>query len=198
MEVILQVWFWNPWYRIVVWAVAVKLLSDKCKKTLTNEKSTLVQIMVWCRQATRHYLSQCWPRSMSPYGVSRPQQINCFTKTIRHWITNLFTQVPYAKYLIIILVFISKNNQNRIKRSCIKSLLCMKKFLRFDLWLTSSKCIIPVLTLTHFWHNMIIPNKAVHILNYDNIKRSPKSLDKIWSQMAQICIDFNSASLPVH
>ena len=27
--------------------------------------------MTWCRQATSHYLSQCWPRSMSPYGVTR-------------------------------------------------------------------------------------------------------------------------------
>ena len=25
-------------------------------------------VMAWCRQATSHYLSQCWPRSMSPYG----------------------------------------------------------------------------------------------------------------------------------
>ena len=33
-----------------------------------NEKSTLVQIMVWYHQVTSHYPSQCWPRSMSPYG----------------------------------------------------------------------------------------------------------------------------------
>ena len=31
--------------------------------------------MAWCRQATSHYLSQCWPRSMSPYGVTRPQWV---------------------------------------------------------------------------------------------------------------------------
>ena len=40
---------------------------------LTDDKSTLVQVMTWCRQATSHYLSQCWPSSMSPYGVTRPQ-----------------------------------------------------------------------------------------------------------------------------
>ena len=39
---------------------------------ITDDKSTLVQVMAWCRQATSHYLSQCWPRPMSPYGVSRP------------------------------------------------------------------------------------------------------------------------------
>ena len=40
---------------------------------LNDEKSTLVQVMAWCRQATSHYLSQCWPRSLSAYGVTRPQ-----------------------------------------------------------------------------------------------------------------------------
>ena len=43
---------------------------------LTDDKSTLVKVMAWCRQATSHYLSQCWPRSMSPYGVTRPQWVN--------------------------------------------------------------------------------------------------------------------------
>ena len=43
---------------------------------LTDDNSTLVQVMAWCRQATSHYLSQCWPRSMSPNGVTRPQWVN--------------------------------------------------------------------------------------------------------------------------
>ena len=32
--------------------------------------------MAWCRQAPSHYLSQCWPRSVSPYGVTEPQWVN--------------------------------------------------------------------------------------------------------------------------
>ena len=32
--------------------------------------------MDWCCQATSHYLSQRWPRSMSPHGVIRPQWVN--------------------------------------------------------------------------------------------------------------------------
>ena len=42
---------------------------------LTDDKSTLVYVMAWCRQATSHYLSQCWPRSLTPCGVTRPQWV---------------------------------------------------------------------------------------------------------------------------
>ena len=42
----------------------------------TYDMSTLVQVMAWCRQATSHYLSQCWPRSLPPYGIIRPQWVN--------------------------------------------------------------------------------------------------------------------------
>ena len=31
--------------------------------------------MAWCRQAPNHYLSQCWPTSLSPYGVTRPEWV---------------------------------------------------------------------------------------------------------------------------
>ena len=40
---------------------------------LTDDKSTLVQVLVWCRQVTSNYLTQCWPRSMTSCGVTRPQ-----------------------------------------------------------------------------------------------------------------------------
>ena len=32
--------------------------------------------MTWCPQAASHYLSKCWPRSMSTNGVTRPQCVN--------------------------------------------------------------------------------------------------------------------------
>ena len=38
--------------------------------------SILVQVIAWCHQATSYCISQCWPRSMSPCGVSRPQWVN--------------------------------------------------------------------------------------------------------------------------
>ena len=53
---------------------------------LTDDKSTLVQVMAWCRQATSHYLSQCWPSSMSPYGVTRPQWVK--DRYVDHFLWN--------------------------------------------------------------------------------------------------------------
>ena len=50
---------------------------------LTDNKSTLFQVTAWCRETTSHYLSQCWPSSMSPDGVTRPQLV----KTRFVWIS---------------------------------------------------------------------------------------------------------------
>ena len=41
-----------------------------------NQKSRLVQVKAWCCQVPNHYLSQCWPSSMAPYKVPRPQWVN--------------------------------------------------------------------------------------------------------------------------
>ena len=54
-------------------------------RDLSNDKSTLVQVMAWCRQATSHYLSQCWPGSMSPYGITRPQWVKSLTPRRFKW-----------------------------------------------------------------------------------------------------------------
>ena len=53
-------------YEIVLWRMPKHQIRDK---------STLVQVMAWCHQATSHYLSQCWPSSLSPYGITRPQWV---------------------------------------------------------------------------------------------------------------------------
>ena len=58
----------------------INILSIFCEiaiswmpQDLTDYLLTLVQVMAWCRQATSHYMSQCWPRSLSPYDITRPQ-----------------------------------------------------------------------------------------------------------------------------
>ena len=52
----------------------VKLFSGD--RHWTSMITTLVQVLTWCHQAASHLLNQCWPRSMSPYGVIRPQRVN--------------------------------------------------------------------------------------------------------------------------
>ena len=37
---------------------------------------TLIQMMTWCCEATSHYLGPCCPKSITPYGVTRPQWVN--------------------------------------------------------------------------------------------------------------------------
>ena len=57
------------------WGISSEVPIRETSLVRTNDKPTLVQVMAWCRQATSHYLSQCWPRFVSPYGVTRPQWV---------------------------------------------------------------------------------------------------------------------------
>ena len=49
-----------------------------------NLELTLVHIMAWYQQATSHYLSQCWHKFMSLYGVTRPQCVNPLGCSLLH------------------------------------------------------------------------------------------------------------------
>ena len=51
--------------------VAIKWVSQD----LTDDKSILGQVRAWCLMAPSPYLNQCWPRSMTPYGITRPQWV---------------------------------------------------------------------------------------------------------------------------
>ena len=68
---------------------------------IANEKSTLVQVMAWCHQATSHYLSQCWHRSLLPYGITRLQwvtSVRWWTKCVSNFacqIASLYN-IPYS------------------------------------------------------------------------------------------------------
>ena len=71
--------FQNVFFKLISW---IDTLSNSCETALrsmpqnpSDDKSTLVQVMAWCRQAASHYLSQCCPRSLSLYGVTRPQWV---------------------------------------------------------------------------------------------------------------------------
>ena len=62
------------------------MASDECHRTLLIISHTLVQVMACCHQATHHYLSQCWPRLMSQYGITRPKSVNSNFTTFMHFI----------------------------------------------------------------------------------------------------------------
>ena len=50
---------------------------------LTDQKSTLVEVMAWHHQASSHYLNQCGRRSLMWYGIIRPQWVNtCGTEFV--------------------------------------------------------------------------------------------------------------------
>ena len=66
-------------------------------RDLTDDKSTLVQVMAWCRQAASHYPSQSWPRSMTPYGISRPQCVKTW-RQIRDDYDNKCVQLRFSLY----------------------------------------------------------------------------------------------------
>ena len=64
------------------WSISCKIVLKLMPMDLTDGKSTLVQVMTWCRRATSQYLSQCWPKSLLPYGVTRPQWVNLINPSV--------------------------------------------------------------------------------------------------------------------
>ena len=81
--------FQNVFFKLISW---IDTLSNSCETALrsmpqnpSDDKSTLVQVMAWCRQAASHYLSQCCPRSLSPYGVTRPQWVKHVEQFQQRW-----------------------------------------------------------------------------------------------------------------
>ena len=66
------------------WGISCEFALRWMSLNLTADKPTLLQVMAWCCQATSHYLSQCWPRSLSPYGITRPQWVN-YRNWYQYW-----------------------------------------------------------------------------------------------------------------
>ena len=72
IAMVFKVKFQNLLYRIVACAIVMKLVSGE-PLDLADHKSTLIRVMAWCRQASSHYLNQCWPRFTTPNGITEPQ-----------------------------------------------------------------------------------------------------------------------------
>ena len=56
---------------IGAWDTSCEIALRWMSLDLTDDKSTLVQVMTWCHLTTSYYLRRCWPRSMSTNDVTR-------------------------------------------------------------------------------------------------------------------------------
>ena len=76
-------------FQMQIWAS----LSDDFPGVEANvPKSTMVQVTAWCRQATSHNLDHCWPRSMSPYDVTRGKWVNKGLCGLKWFALNIFCE----------------------------------------------------------------------------------------------------------
>ena len=99
--------FWNCDFqsRFINWYLHTVFIMPR---DLTDDNSTLVQVMAWCRQATSHYLSQCWPSSMSPYSVTRPQWLEWY---LLNWYTLWEIILNVVKWILFSILLFRQNYQ---------------------------------------------------------------------------------------
>ena len=92
------------------WGISYEIALRWMPQDFTDDKSTLVQVMAWCRQATSHYLSQCWPRCMSPNGITRPQWVK---KDIAEIITLYMLYPIKYGHSFVVLCFVVVRNRHQ-------------------------------------------------------------------------------------
>ena len=84
---------------------------------LTDDKSTLVQVLAWCRQATSHCLSQGWLSSLSPCRVTRLQWVKghidvyCLGVTSWHNTLHFYVQGLRPHTTTTVLIFLIADSQ---------------------------------------------------------------------------------------
>ena len=59
----------STFWLVTVWGISYEIALRWLSLDLTYVKSILVPVVAWARHASGHCLSQCWLRSLSPYGV---------------------------------------------------------------------------------------------------------------------------------
>ena len=67
------------------WGISCETAIRWLQQSFTGDKSTLIHVMAWCHQETSHFLSQCWPRSMLPFGINVPQWVNSLWPSDTIW-----------------------------------------------------------------------------------------------------------------
>ena len=82
------------------WGIVCEITLRWLSSDLTDDKQTVVQVMDWCHQATSHYLSQCWPSSLSSYGITGPQWVNWWSVSHYYFIIITVASNEYQDILI--------------------------------------------------------------------------------------------------
>ena len=123
----------------IVCEMASILSRPQCVKRIpqnsTHDESTLLWVTAWCCQAKSLYLSQCWPRSMSPYDIARPHWV---IQTYNSGMEVLLKLPPFAVF------------------NCHETLCTYPKFtsmhiLKFHVWVTQVNLKLMVLE----WRNTL-------------------------------------------
>ena len=119
-------------YVLISWMNLVKIVLWWMSQKTFDDKSTLVQVMVWCHQAISHYLSKYWPRlwchmaSLSHDELSHhwllPYTNLARTSKLTHGPANYEVMANYAAEYWYNKVFIANNHNN----TCIYIPSCMK------------------------------------------------------------------------
>ena len=86
----------------------------------TDDWSTLVLVMAWYRQATSHYLSQCWLKSMSSYHVTSPPWIN-YNDVIMGLMASQITSLTIV-YSVVYLSADKKKHQSSVSLAFVRGI----------------------------------------------------------------------------
>ena len=119
-----------------------------------TDKSTLVQVMAWCRQATSHCLSQCWPRSiclqMASLGLNELK--SAIMAGDAQWVQvtawHLFGAKPLTKpMLTYCLAFVPSH----VRYFVLTQSFCLRDDVFKIIWFICFACFIPKRTDIHIF-----------------------------------------------
>ena len=76
LEVIFKVYFSTLFInKLISWTLSIELVRGEWLRSPWMISQHFFQVMACCCQSTSNYMSQCWPRPMLPFGVTRVQWI---------------------------------------------------------------------------------------------------------------------------
>ena len=131
---------------------------------LSDDKSTLVQVMAWCWQAPSHYLSQCWPRSMLPYGVTRPQWVNSLAlgDVIWYHFINIGSYNSLYTKPLLEPMWICANYLWQFHNQCIKYCWNGLQTGNFKLW----SCLLGAIEFIHIGLILLVTDIKLHLMSW--------------------------------